>query len=151
MPKLILLDKKDLMVDVKGKVSHSGLYNVIVHYYQPDYSRMDIDVTIQNGQFHTGILPVKHCPNRNGCRAVIKQRDENSTLFQIYEDFMLTLKQPEDKTIWIDYVLIVPAEHFDPDILSLKKQDKISDFLSQCAKNTFHINSDEASGIISFK
>lgn len=35
--RLIYLDHKDAMVDVKGKVPVQGYYTFVVHYYQPDF------------------------------------------------------------------------------------------------------------------
>lgn len=51
-----------------------------------------MDILIQNGQFYEALLPIKHCPSIDGCRAVITQFDRVTTVFDILENFVLTLK-----------------------------------------------------------
>lgn len=146
LPQLIHLDEKEPTVDVRGTVPRRGLYTFVVHYYQPENPDFEVEALIQNGLFHNGIAAIEHCPSRTGCRTVVRQRDTNATFFQVDESFMLTIKAPENKNIWVDYILAVPVDHYDPNILEIKTNDKTSNSITQCVQNSYFINPDEASG-----
>ena len=146
LPQLIHLEAKEPTVDVRGTVPRRGLYTYVLHYYQPENANFEMEALIQNGLFHNGIVSIDHCPSRTGCRAVIRQRDTNATFFQVDESFMLTLKAPESKNIWVDYILAVPVDHYDPNILEVKAEDKTSNAVTQCLQNSYYLNPDEASG-----
>ncbi|XP_054153409.1 laminin subunit alpha-like [Oppia nitens] len=144
LPKLIYLEEKEPTVDIRGTVPRKGLYTFVLHYFQPENPGFELEALIQNGLFHNGIISVDHCPSRTGCRSLIRQRDTNVTFFQVEDSFMLTLKAPERKNIWVDYILAVPVDHYDPAILEVKPEDKSTNLMSQCFKNSFYINTDEA-------
>lgn len=146
LPQLIFLDEKEPTVDIRGTVPRRGLYTFVVHYYQPENSNFDLEALIQNGQFHNGIVPIDHCPSRMGCRSVIRQRDTNATFFQVDDSFMLTLKAPERKNIWVDYILAVPVDHYDPAILDIKAEDKTTNSFAQCVQNSYFITPEETNG-----
>jgi laminin alpha 3/5 len=146
LPQLIYLEEKEPTVDIRGTVPRRGLYTFVLRYFQPDNSGFELEALIQNGLFHNGIISIEHCPSRTGCRAVIRQRDTNVTFFQVDDSFMLTLKAPEKKNIWVDYILAIPVDHYDPAILEVKPEDKSSNLVSQCFQNSFYINPDEANG-----
>ncbi len=143
---MIYLSQKDPAVDIRGTVSRPGLYTFVLHYFQPENPEFELEASIQNGQFHNGIASLVHCPSRTGCRTVLRQRETNSSLFQIDEGFMITLKQSDGKGVWVDYILAVPADHYDPAILELKTQEKTSNLLAECVQNSYFIDPDEASG-----
>lgn len=146
LPQLIFLDEKEPTVDVRGTVPRRGLYTFVLHYFQPENSNFELEALIQNGLFHNGVVTIDHCPSRTGCRSVIRQRDTNATFFQVDDSFMLTLKAPERKNIWVDYILAVPVDHYDPAILEVKTEDKTSNSVAQCVKNSYYISPDDASG-----
>ena len=98
-----------------------------------------LDSVIQNGQYHEGKLPIRHCPSSSGCRSVIQQLDGgNRTLLS--DSFILTLKQPTRFGVWIDYVLVVPAEQFNDNILEQDDLDQTGVFISQCGQNHFYLD-----------
>ncbi|XP_069958976.1 laminin subunit alpha isoform X2 [Cherax quadricarinatus] len=136
---LVYLNHSDPMVDVVGKLRYAGKYVFVVHYYQPQYPEFDVDVLIQNGQFYEGSLAVHHCPSTSGCRSIIKQPD-GSYIFDILENFVLSLKEPNHKSIWVDYVLVVPAQQFTQEILQELPFDMTAEFISQCGQNNFNID-----------
>lgn len=140
--KLIYLNYSDAMVDIQGSVLDTGKYTLVVHYYQPDHPGFEMDVIIQNGQFYEAILPIQHCPDSAGCRAVIKEKITNNISFLILKNFVLTLKEPNHKSVWVDYVLTIPSSQYDESLLHPLPQDKAGKFITQCGQNNFYITSD---------
>ncbi|XP_071537849.1 laminin subunit alpha isoform X2 [Panulirus ornatus] len=150
---LVYLNHSDPMVDIVGKLRYAGKYVFVVHYYQPQYpddelyvqvayssgEEFDVDVLIQNGQFYEGSLPVHHCPSTSGCRSVIKQ-SSGSYVFDVLENFILSFKEPNHKSLWLDYVLVFPAEQFTQEILHELPLDTTAEFINICGQDNFDIN-----------
>ncbi|EGI60824.1 PREDICTED: laminin subunit alpha [Acromyrmex echinatior] len=136
--KLIYLSDGD-MVDIHAKVSQPGDYIFVVQYYQPDHPQFELDVLVQNGKFYEAKVPVPHCPSNSGCRSIIRQIDNNDTRFQLIENFVLTLKEP-GHGIWLDYILVIPADQYNEKILSKLQFDETNEFIKRCGSNHFHIN-----------
>lgn len=136
---LVYLDYQNPTVDVEGNVPEPGQYVFVVHYYQPDHPGYKLDTVVQNGQHHEGKLPILHCPSNSGCRSVIQQSDgSNRTLLS--DSFILSLKQPTRNGVWIDYILVVPAEQYNDDMLDQDDLDQAGVFISQCGQNHFYID-----------
>ncbi|XP_023237076.1 laminin subunit alpha-like [Centruroides sculpturatus] len=140
--KLIYLNYSDAMVDIQGSVPDTGKYVLVVHYYQPDHPSFEMDVIIQNGQFYEAVLPIKHCPDSSGCRAVVKEKITSDVSFQILKNFVLTLKEPNHKSVWVDYVLAIPSSQYDESLLHPLPQDKAGKFITNCGQNNFYITPD---------
>ncbi|CAL4059747.1 unnamed protein product, partial [Meganyctiphanes norvegica] len=138
---LVLLNHTDPMVDIVGKLRSAGDYVFVVHYYQPDFPEFDLDVLIQNGQFYESTLPLQHCPSSSGCRAVILQKD-GSHIFSILENFVLSLKEPNHKSVWLDYVMVVPAAQYTQEMLHELLRDKTTEYISKCGTNNFYVDED---------
>ncbi|GAB6025535.1 hypothetical protein CHUAL_011266 [Chamberlinius hualienensis] len=137
---LVYLSQNESMVDIRGSIPNTGPYVFIVHYYQPHYPEFELDVLIQNGQFYEGKLPVPFCPSVSGCRSVVISKD-NKNNFQILENFMVTLKRPEGKHVWIDYILAIPKDSFKEEILHSQLIDRSVEFISQCGDKHFYLDS----------
>ena len=56
------------------------------------------------------------CLSNSGCRAVIRQADGNQN-FEILENFVLSLKTPHNRSVWVDYVYVVPSDEYTPALL----------------------------------
>uniref|UniRef100_A0A0P4VVW3 Laminin subunit alpha n=1 Tax=Scylla olivacea TaxID=85551 RepID=A0A0P4VVW3_SCYOL len=154
---LVFLNQSDPMVDITGKLKYAGRYVFIVHYFQPlhpddelnvllTHSRneeFEVDVLIQNGQFYEATLKVPHCPSTSGCRAVIQQLD-GSYGFDILENFVLSLKEPSQKSIWVDYVLVVPAQQFTQEIMHELPVDRTAEFIKYCGQNNFFVGTNSS-------
>jgi laminin alpha 3/5 len=137
--KLIYLDDGD-MVDIRAKVSQPGDYVFVIQYYQPDHPKFELDVLVQNGKFYEAKVPVPHCPSNSGCRSIVRQID-GSTRFQLIENLVLTLKVSDDnRGIWLDYVLVIPADQYNEKILGKLQFDQTKEFIKRCGSNHFHIN-----------
>ncbi|KAG8228153.1 hypothetical protein J437_LFUL002807 [Ladona fulva] len=135
---LIFLDHTDAMIDVVGKVPYEGPYVFVVHYYQPDFPEFDMEVLVHNGQIYEARLPVEHCPSNSGCRSIVRQADGN-TRFELTENFLLTLKEPNHKNVWIDYVFVTPADQFNDRYLHEEELDQTNLFIKKCGKNEFYM------------
>ncbi|KAL0280200.1 UNVERIFIED_CONTAM: hypothetical protein PYX00_001570 [Menopon gallinae] len=136
---LIYLSSTDAGMSVHGTVPTPGPYVFVVHYYQPSNPEFQTQVVIQQGQIYEAKLATPHCPGNAGCRAVITQPDGNSEFF-LNDDFTLTFQKPENKSLWLDYVLAIPADRFTESVLEEEPLDQSSIFISQCANNNFDIN-----------
>lgn len=138
--KLIYLGNGDAMVDIHAKVAQPGDYIFVVQYYQPDHPQFELDVLVQNGKFYEAKIPVPHCPSNSGCRSVVRQVD-GDTRFQLIENFVLTFKEADDdRGIWLDYVLVIPADQYNEKILDKLQFDQTKEFIKRCGSNHFHIN-----------
>ncbi|XP_018320894.1 laminin subunit alpha [Agrilus planipennis] len=138
----IYLEPSDNMIDLHAKVPVPGYYSFVVQYYQPDNPEFNLNVIVQNGQFYEAKLAVEHCPSKSGCRAVVKQADGNP-FFSLTENFMITLKAPNHKGVYLDYLLIVPADLYSENVLEEEDLDRTAEFISTCASNHFYINTSD--------
>lgn len=136
---LIFLNGEETMIDIRSKVPQPGYYVFVIQYYQPNFPEFDMDVLIQNGQFYEAKLPLKHCPSNSGCREIVRQEDGN-TQFTLTENFVLTMKNPDSKSVWLDYVLVIPASSYSPSFLNEENFDQTGEFISNCGSNHFYIN-----------
>ena len=75
----------------------------------------ELDVLLQNGKFYEANLKVEHCPSVSGCRAVLTQDVDGGNIFNILENFVMTLK-----------VILEKDNDFNPKVFCV------------CLKNFFH-------------
>lgn len=123
------------------------------------------NVIVHNGQIYEAKLNLPHCPGNAGCRSVI-MLPEGSNQFSLEENFMLSFKvciciyfifclsyirhllliskfflqKPDNKSLWLDYLLVIPADQFSESLLEEKPIDQTSAFISQCGNNHFDIS-----------
>ncbi|XP_014485447.1 PREDICTED: laminin subunit alpha isoform X2 [Dinoponera quadriceps] len=139
--KLIYLGGDSNSVDIRAKVPQPGEYIFVMQYYQPDHPQFKLEMLVQNGKFYEAEIPVPHCPSNSGCRSIVRQTDGGGTTFQLIENFVLTLKQPADnRSIWLDYMLVIPADQYNEKILGKLRFDQTKEFIKRCGNNHFHIN-----------
>ncbi|RWS31675.1 Laminin subunit alpha-like protein [Leptotrombidium deliense] len=134
---ILIYAKEGSIITIEGSLPKSGVYTFVVQYYQTDSPSFDIEVTAQNTP---AIIPIKHCPNKMGCRSVLREKETGSTNFQISQDFSLILKNPKNRTVGLDYILVVPSDLYSNDILQLQAAESATDFLKQCAQNSFYVS-----------
>lgn len=143
--RLIYLDEQNPTVDILGKVPHPGEYVFVAQYYQPNHPAFEIDVLLQNGKFYEAKIPVPHCPSNSGCRSVVSQADGN-TRFNLIENFVITLKEATGNGIWIDYILVIPADQFNEKLLNKIQFDQTEEFIKKCGNNHFFIDVNNEQG-----
>ncbi|RUS82429.1 hypothetical protein EGW08_009817 [Elysia chlorotica] len=129
-------------LELLGNVSKPGKYNLIVHYYMPTESRLDIPVTLyDDGQVLSGRFQPLFCPNNVGCRATItfdQSGGRNVTLTgpEIRVLFNGTL----GRNIWLDYLIVFPADQFSNDYLDILPLDNSKLFIDKCVDEGFQLN-----------
>lgn len=137
--KLIYLDKDEPALNVKAKVSHPDRYVVIVKFYQPNHPTYNIQYRIESDrQNYDGKLLLRHCPANSGCREVLKQ-DNGYIWFDLEDTFDFTLLSSVTKGVWLDYILLVPADQFHEDLLQEETFDQTKEFIQKCGQDHFHI------------
>ncbi|XP_008557031.1 laminin subunit alpha [Microplitis demolitor] len=137
--KLIYLDNNNnAFIDIKTKVPQPGDYVFVIQYYQPNNPEFELEVIVQNGKFYESKVAVPHCPSNSGCRSIIRQLDGNLK-FQLIENVVISLKNP-GPSIWLDYLLIIPADQYDDKVLKKIQIDQTKEFIKRCGNNHFHIN-----------
>lgn len=98
-----------------------------------------MDVLIQNGQFYEAKVPIQHCPSNSGCRSTVEQEDGNIR-FNLQENFVLSLKQPNHKSVWLDHLIVIPADQYTSQLLHEENFDQTGEFISTCGHNHFYID-----------
>ncbi|XP_071940937.1 laminin-like protein epi-1 [Antedon mediterranea] len=119
-----------------------GQYMFIVHYYQPYYSAYNVNFDIIGDTKQSGTFKAKYCPHVVGCRALVTTTD-SSEIFNLLEGvfmFKVSLETVDTRDIWIDYVLVVPKEVFNYELLALSNQDRAEDFITECGRQEFYIS-----------
>ncbi|XP_053667229.1 laminin subunit alpha [Anopheles marshallii] len=137
--KLILLDQNQTELAIEAKIQHPNRYVLIVKFFQPDHPSFNVQYRIQAGrQNYDGRLEVRHCPANSGCREVLKQ-DNGYIEFDLQDNIELTILGDATKRVWVDYVLLVPAEQFHNVLLQEETFDQTNEFIQQCGQDHFYI------------
>uniref|UniRef100_W4VRR7 Putative response to misfolded protein n=1 Tax=Corethrella appendiculata TaxID=1370023 RepID=W4VRR7_9DIPT len=138
--KLIYLHRQEPAIEVNTKIPQPGRYYIIVQYYQPNHPSFNIFYRIETDrQNYDGKFPVNHCPSNAGCRTVLEQ--ENGFLwFDLDDYFTFTLNNGQSKGAWLDYVLLIPAEQFNRDLLQEETYDQTKQFIHECGQDHFHMD-----------
>ena len=142
---LVFANDSEPVVEIREKVESPGRYNFVIHYKQPDHPSFDADVMIQGDQIFDATTRLDYCPSLAGCRAVILQRDSNSSTFYISDNFQLTVKSPTGKSVLLDYILIVPVDAIDDNTMVLEPHVNSFDFIRECGQDAFYMDSNSTS------
>uniref|UniRef100_A0A1B0CH53 Netrin axonal chemotropic factor n=1 Tax=Lutzomyia longipalpis TaxID=7200 RepID=A0A1B0CH53_LUTLO len=139
--KLIHLNPDQSSIEIKSKVPSPGRYVILVKFYQPNYSTFNINYRLDaDRQMHEGKFPVRHCPSNIGCRELIKGEGEY-IWFDIEDSFTLTLTNVHrDRDVWLDFILVVPADQFKEYLLTQETFDQTKEFIQYCGQDHFHIH-----------
>ncbi|XP_077572690.1 laminin subunit alpha-5 isoform X2 [Stigmatopora nigra] len=135
----IRLDSQQNAAVYSTHVHTLGRYVFILHYHQPLHPSYPIHVYINGGHIWKGHVNASYCPHAYGCRNVLVA--ENQIILDVSDhNLFLTVQVPADKTLWLDYVLVVPETSYSPRYLSEEPLDKSYDFISNCGQNSFFIS-----------
>ena len=140
--KFIYLNGDNTMIDIHAKVPYPGPYIFVVQYYQPDYPEFELEVLVQNGKYYEAKVPVSHCPSSSGCRSIIRQNDDE-TKFLLEENVSINFNEGTGKGIWLDYILVIPADQYNENVLQKLQFDQTKEFIKKCGNNHFYINATE--------
>lgn len=123
--------------------ARSGRYYVIVHFYQPNFLTFPGKVIISGQNAATTLFTFHHCPHVSGCRAIGTSQYREGISESIYigrqNNIILSITIPEDKGLWIDYVMLVPLSSFSPSLLEIEPIDVNRDFIQDCGQNDFFL------------
>lgn len=112
---------------------------IVVKYYQPNHPQFHIVYRLETDkQNYDGKLKLDHCPSSSGCRVLLKQ-DNGIMRYDIEETVSFTLNNIKDKGVWLDYVLLVPANQFNENLLHEEEFDQTKEFIKQCGHDHFNI------------
>ncbi|XP_041858853.1 laminin subunit alpha-5 isoform X2 [Melanotaenia boesemani] len=135
----IRLDSLQNAVVYSTRIQSLGRYVFILHYHQPHHPTYPMQVYINGGRIWQGHTNASFCPHAYGCRNVLVS--ENQIILDVTDhDVFLTVQIPPGKTLWLDYVLIVPEASYSSSYLNEEPLDKSYDFISSCGQNSFYID-----------
>ncbi|XP_028307698.1 laminin subunit alpha-5 isoform X2 [Gouania willdenowi] len=140
----VRLDSLQNAVVYSARVHALGRYVFILHYHQPLHYTYPVQVYVNGGRIWQGHTNASFCPHAYGCRNVLVS--ENQIILDVTDhELFLTVQIPAERTLWVDYVLVVPERSYSSSYLSEEPLDKSYDFISSCGQNSFHINPSSAS------
>nr|XP_014344203.1 PREDICTED: laminin subunit alpha-5 [Latimeria chalumnae] len=141
---LILLQSPRTVVIYNSRIQTLGPYAFILHYYQPNHPAFPVEVLINGGRIWQGSANATFCPHGYGCRSLVIS--ENQIILDVTDhNLSVTIRVPEGKTLWLDYVLVVPEESYNSNYLNEEPLDKSYKFISSCGISSFYINSKASS------
>ncbi|XP_075883000.1 laminin subunit alpha-5 isoform X3 [Nelusetta ayraudi] len=138
------LDSQQNAAVYSTRVHTLGRYVFILHYHQPLHPRFPVQVYINGGRIWQGEANASFCPHAYGCRDVLVS--EGQILLDVTDQqVFLTVQIPAGKTLWLDYLLLVPERSYSSAVLDEEPLDKSYDFISSCGHDSFSISPSTAS------
>ncbi|KAM9445291.1 laminin subunit alpha-5 isoform 1-T1 [Clarias gariepinus] len=140
----IRLDSAQNAVVYSTQVHALGRYVFILHYHQPLHPTFTVQIYVNGGRIWQGHANATFCPHGYGCRSILVS--ENQIILDVTDhEVIVTVRVPDGKTLWLDYILVVPESSYSSRYLSEEPLDKSYDFISNCGQNSFYINPQTAS------
>ncbi|XP_034027667.1 laminin subunit alpha-5 [Thalassophryne amazonica] len=140
----VRLDSLQNAVVYSTRVHSLGRYIFILHYHQPHHPTYPMQVYINGGRIWQGQANATYCPHAYGCRNPLVS--ENQIILDVTDhEVFITVQIPDRKTLWLDYVLVVPESSYRSNYLNEEPLDKSYDFIRNCGQNSFYINPSAAS------
>ncbi|XP_039878777.1 laminin subunit alpha-5 isoform X1 [Simochromis diagramma] len=135
----VRLDSLQNAVMYSARVHALGRYVFILHYHQPLHPTYPVQVFINGGRIWQGHVNASFCPHAYGCRDVLVS--ENQIILDVTDhELLVTVQIPAGKTLWLDYLLVVPESSYSSSYLSEEPLDKSYDFIRLCGQNSFYIS-----------
>ncbi|XP_029467612.1 laminin subunit alpha-5 isoform X2 [Rhinatrema bivittatum] len=136
---LLLLQFPQTGVVYNSRIQTLGRYAFILHYYQPGHPTFQLEVLVNGGRVWQGLANATFCPHAHGCRSLVVS--ENQIVLDVTDnDLSVTVRVPEGRMLWLEYVLVVPEDSYNANYLVEEPMDKSYNFISNCGVNSFHIN-----------
>ncbi|XP_029308567.1 LOW QUALITY PROTEIN: laminin subunit alpha-3-like [Cottoperca gobio] len=138
----ILLKFPQTEINFTPNVPLPGVYVVVVHYHQPEHTSFPVEVRVDAGREWKGSINASFCPAVSGCRAVVVADSRIALDFDQNSWQLPTISVivPPEKTLILDYILLVPDSSYTPDLLKEKPLNKSADFIQQCRGEGFYID-----------
>ncbi|XP_017342550.1 laminin subunit alpha-5 isoform X1 [Ictalurus punctatus] len=135
----IRLDSAQNAVVYSAQVHALGRYVFILHYHQPLHPTFTVQMYVNGGRIWQGHANATFCPHGYGCRSILIS--ENQIILDVTDhEVIVTVRVADGKTLWLDYILVVPESSYSSSYLSEEPLDKSYDFISNCGQNSFYIN-----------
>ncbi|XP_004716137.1 laminin subunit alpha-5 [Echinops telfairi] len=116
-----------------------GRYVFLLHGYQPAHPTFPVEVLVNGGRIWHGQATASFCPHGYGCRSLVVC--EGQTVLDVTDtELTVTVRVPEDRWLWLDYVLVVPEDIYTAKYLQEEPLDKSYDFISHCAAQGYHVS-----------
>ncbi|XP_039092940.1 laminin subunit alpha-5 isoform X4 [Hyaena hyaena] len=116
-----------------------GRYAFLLHGYQPAHPTFTVEVLVSGGRVWQGHANASFCPHGYGCRTLVVC--EGQAILDVTDsELTVTVRVPEGRWLWLEYVLLVPEEAYSSSYLREEPLDKSYDFISQCASQGYHIS-----------
>ncbi|XP_056913723.1 LOW QUALITY PROTEIN: laminin subunit alpha-3-like [Takifugu flavidus] len=124
-----------------------GRYVALMHYHQPEHASFPVDVRVAAGREWKGSLNASFCPAVSGCRKAVLTNGQTALDFDgdSWQAPSIAVTVPPNKTLVVDYILLVPEGSYTPKLLKEKLVDKSADFVQRCRSEGFHIDPKSAS------
>uniref|UniRef100_H3DCP0 Laminin subunit alpha 3 n=1 Tax=Tetraodon nigroviridis TaxID=99883 RepID=H3DCP0_TETNG len=124
-----------------------GRYVPLVHYHQPEHASFPVDVRVSAGREWKGSMNATFCPAVSGCRKAVFSDGEVALDFDgnSWQQPVVSVTVPPNKTLVLDYILLVPDSTSTPNLLNEKLIDRSADFIQKCRGEGFHIDPKTAS------
>ncbi|XP_004644257.1 laminin subunit alpha-5, partial [Octodon degus] len=121
-----------------------GRYVFLLHGYQPAHPTFPVEVLIDGGRVWQGHANASFCPHGYGCRSLVLCEGQ-AVLDVTDSELTVTVRVPEGRWLWLDYVLVVPEDAYSSSYLREEPLDKSYDFISHCAAHGYHISPSSSS------
>ncbi|XP_059754515.1 laminin subunit alpha-5 isoform X2 [Balaenoptera ricei] len=121
-----------------------GRYAFLLHGYQPAHPAFAVEVLINGGRVWQGHANASFCPHAYGCRALVVC-EGRAVLDVTDSELAVTVRVPEGRWLWLEYVLVVPEDAYSPSYFQEEPLDKSYDFISQCATHGYHVSPSSSS------
>ncbi|XP_034480299.1 laminin subunit alpha [Drosophila innubila] len=138
--KLVHLDsRQDGSIVIESKVSDPNRYVILIKYYQPNHPKYQVLYTLTAGKNqYDGKFDIQHCPSSSGCRGVIRPMGDDEW-FNIDDDFKFTMTNSRPQGVWLDYLVVVPVDQYNDDLLVEETFDQTKEFIKNCGQDHYHI------------
>ncbi|XP_039719672.1 laminin subunit alpha-5 [Pteropus medius] len=121
-----------------------GRYAVLLHGFQPAHPTFVVEVLVNGGRIWQGHANASFCPHGYGCRALVLC--EGQALLDVTDsELTVTVRVPEGRWLWLEYVLVVPEDTYSSSYLREEPLDKSYHFISHCASQGYHVSPSSAS------
>ncbi|KAM9590306.1 LOW QUALITY PROTEIN: laminin subunit alpha-5 [Trichechus inunguis] len=121
-----------------------GRYAFLLHGYQPTHPTFPVEVLVNGGRIWYGQANASFCPHGYGCRTLVLC--EGQTVLDVTDnELTVTVRVPEGRWFWLDYVLVVPENAYTSSYLQEEPLDKSYDFISHCAAQGYHVSPSSSS------
>ncbi|CAN9502837.1 unnamed protein product [Ophioblennius macclurei] len=137
-----LLKYPQTEISFSPEVPLPGRYVVVVHYHQPEHVSFPVEVRVDAGREWKGQINATFCPAVSGCRQVVIADGRIALDFErnTWQRPTVSLTIPPNKTLILDYIMLVPDDSYTPELLKEKPLDKSGEFTQQCRGEGFYIH-----------